>query len=122
MTRRKLDVEILAEIQQLENAMMKPLTLAGLGLAVIFGAMPSAQAQVTLDVSKVTCEQFSGYKITNPDNIALWLSGFYSGKRNNTIVDMQGLVENSKKILTYCIRNPQTPVMQAVETVLGAGK
>jgi len=102
--------------------MMKPLTLAGLGLAVIFGAMPSAQAQVTLDVSKVTCEQFSGYKITNPDNIALWLSGFYSGKRNNTIVDMQGLVENSKKILTYCIRNPQTPVMQAVETVLGAGK
>jgi hypothetical protein len=102
--------------------MMKPLMLAGLGLAVVLGAAPGARAQVTLDVSKVSCEQFSGYKITNPDNIALWLSGFHSGKRNNTIVDTQNLVENSKKLLTYCIRNPQTPVMQALETVMGAGK
>ena len=45
----------------------------------------AAQAQVTVDVSKITCEQFRGYAITDPNNIALWLSGYYNGQRNNTI-------------------------------------
>ena len=30
-----------------------------------------AQAQVMVDVSKITCEQFRGYAITDPNNIAL---------------------------------------------------
>ena len=37
----------------------------------------AAQAQVTVDVSKITCEQFMGYVITDPNNIALWLSGYH---------------------------------------------
>ena len=72
-----------------------------------------------LDVAKITCEQFTGYKITNPQNIAMWLSGYYNGKRGNTILDAQGLNANVKKLQSYCIKNPKTLVMQAVETVLG---
>jgi len=41
----------------------------------------AAKAQVMLDISKVTCDQFAGYKITDPQNIAVWLSGYYNGKR-----------------------------------------
>ena len=72
-----------------------------------------------LDVAKITCEQFTGYKITNPQNIAMWLSGYYNGKRGNTILDAQGLNANVKNLEGYCIKNPKTLVMQAVETVLG---
>jgi hypothetical protein len=41
--------------------------IVGLGSALIFalGAIPAARAQVMLDVSKITCDQFAGYKITN---------------------------------------------------------
>jgi hypothetical protein len=41
--------------------------------ALIFalGTVPAARAQVMLDVSKITCEQFAGYKITTPQNVAI---------------------------------------------------
>ncbi len=92
------------------------------GVLLFLADGPTARAQVTLDVSKITCDQFTGYKITNPDNIAMWLSGYYNGKRGNTILDTQGLAANSKKLRDYCIQNPQIPVMRAVETLLGADK
>jgi len=92
------------------------------GVLLFLADGPTARAQVTLDVSKITCDQFTGYKITNPDNIAMWLSGYYNGKRGNTVLDTQGLAANSKKLRDYCIQNPQIPVMRAVETLLGADK
>ena len=89
--------------------------------ALIFalGAVPAARAQVMLDVSKITCDQFAGYKITTPQNIAIWLNGYYSGKRSNTVIDMQKLGENTKTLERYCIQNPQILVMNAVESIFG---
>jgi acid stress chaperone HdeB len=96
----------------------------GIVSALIFAldAVPAARAQVMLDVSKVTCEQFAGYKITTPENVAIWLSGYYHGKRGNTVVDMQKLLADTKTMQRYCLQNPQTLVMNAVETVLGVDK
>jgi acid stress chaperone HdeB len=74
-----------------------------------------ARAQVTLDVAKITCDQYTGYKISNPQNIAIWLSGYYHGKRGDTTLDTQALVANAKKVRDYCRRNPQTLLMEAVE-------
>jgi len=99
-----------------ENVMMKLVVIAS-GSILAFAAVPAAQAQVMLDVSKVTCEQYYGYKITNPQNIAIWVSGYYHGKRGDVTLDTQGLVENARKLRDYCRRNPQTLVMQAVETL-----
>src|SRR5256885_9869649 len=79
-------------------------------------------AQVTLDLSKVTCDQWAGYKITNPQNIALWLSGYYNGKRGNTVIDTQGLAAENQKLRDFCITNAQMPVMQAAEKLFGVGK
>jgi acid stress chaperone HdeB len=106
----------------MENAIMKLLALAAFGLILVSNIASPAAAQVTIDVSKITCDQFSGYKVTSPDNIAIWLNGYHSGKRDSTIVDTQNLQENVKKLITYCIRNPKIPVMQAAETVLGDKK
>jgi acid stress chaperone HdeB len=88
----------------------------------LIAAGQPAQAQVTLDLSKVTCDQWSGYKITNPQNIALWLSGYYNGKRGNTVIDTQGLAAQNQKLRDFCITNPQMPVMEAVEKVLGVAR
>jgi acid stress chaperone HdeB len=51
------------------------------GLWPVLGllALPAAQAQVTIDVSKITCEQLLNSKIAAPRIIAIWLSGFYNG-------------------------------------------
>jgi hypothetical protein len=87
------------------------------GLSFVLGMVPASQAQVTLDVSKISCEQFAGYKVANPRDIAIWLSGYYNGHRGNTMLDPQAMAANANKLQDYCIRNRQVPVMRAVETL-----
>jgi hypothetical protein len=95
-------------------------TIPALCLILAASAFQPVQAQVTLDLAKITCDQWSGYKITNPQNIAFWLSGYYNGKRGNTVLDTQGLTADVQKLRDFCIVNPQTPVMQAIDKLLGA--
>jgi acid stress chaperone HdeB len=93
-----------------------------LGLTLFCLITSSAHAQVTIDVSKITCEQFRGFAVTDPNNIALWLSGYYNGKRDNTIVNVQSFKDTLSKVKSYCITNPTVTVMQATEAVLGKSK
>jgi len=86
--------------------------------ALAAGAVQPARAQVTLDLAKVSCDQWVAYKITDPQKIALWISGYYNGKRGNTLVDTQGLAADAQKLRDFCLTNPQVPVMQAVERLM----
>ena len=88
-----------------------------IGIDTCPGKVFPAQAQVTLDISKVTCDQFHAYKITNPQNIAIWVNGYYHGKRGDVTLDTQRLVEGARKLRDYCRRNRQTLVLEAVETL-----
>jgi acid stress chaperone HdeB len=96
--------------------------------AILLGLMLCAitavgHAQVTIDVAKITCNQFATYKIADPENIALWLSGYHNGKHGgNTLVDPQALKAKSNEVVNYCLHHPDTPVMQAVETLFGISK
>jgi acid stress chaperone HdeB len=93
-------------------------------LSLIVGGLmiSAAQAQVTIDVAKITCEQFRNYTITDPNNIALWLSGYYNGKRNNTVIKVETFKENVEKVKDYCITHPSVTVMQVVEMLFGNEK
>jgi acid stress chaperone HdeB len=87
-------------------------------LVLIVAAAAPAHAQVTLDVAKITCDQFTGYKITNPQNISIWLSGYYNGQRGNTILDTQELTAHAQKLRDYCIMHPEVPILRAVEALV----
>jgi len=47
-----------------------------------FFAAPQAQAQVSVDVAKITCRQLLFDKVISPNSksLALWLSGYYNGQ------------------------------------------
>ena len=96
--------------------MLNPM-LAASGLLFALAAGPAAQAQVTIDFSKITCEQFIGYKIINPDLLAMWLSGYYNGQHGNTIIDTERLSAQTSQLQDYCLRNPKVPIMQAIDTI-----
>jgi acid stress chaperone HdeB len=96
---------------------MTKIAMAALVLA-LFLAAPAAQAQVTLDVAKITCGQFVSYKVTNPKYLAVWLSGYDHGRRGDTVVDTQRLIANADKLEAYCLKNPDVLMMQAAETIL----
>jgi acid stress chaperone HdeB len=101
---------------------MSRLSQPWLVLSLSAVAVVPAHAQVTVDVSKITCEQYILYTVADPHDIAMWLSGYYNGKRNNTVLDTQQFREHGKKVMDYCELNLKSTVMDAVEKVLGAAR
>ena len=89
-------------------------------LALLSIGSSPLSAQATMDVAKIDCHQFATYKVAHPDRIAIWLNGYFHGKRGDLIVDTQELAGNSDKLKEYCIKNPDVPLMQAVETLFGS--
>ena len=94
------------------------------GLILVGASASSVQAQVTIDVSKVTCDQFVHSKVSSPTLIAAWLSGYYHAKQNIRLVDTQALQDNMSKLQHYCEdgKNFKAPVMTAVEDIFGKEK
>ena len=61
---------------------LKPLLLGSMFALLVVSAAP---AQVTIDVSEITCDQYVlDQVVTDFRTITAWLLGFYSGRRNNT--------------------------------------
>jgi hypothetical protein len=91
---------------------------------VVFAAfaLSAGHAQVAVDVSKITCEQYVLYKVADPQHIAIWLSGYYSGKRNNMVVDVGQFKSNAEKVMRYCEANFKGTVVEAVEKVFAPDK
>jgi len=96
--------------------------ISGATLALFLGS--PAQAQVTLDASKITCDQFVHSKVGEPRIVAAWFGGFYNGKRNNTVFDSQTFDANLTKLTNLCYdeKNFEVLVMQAIERAIGSPK
>jgi HdeA/HdeB family len=109
------------------------------GLVLSFATV-STQAQVSIDFSKITCDEYVHDKIPTSDFISFsaslplearsmlsrwlianWLSGYYHAKRNNLIIDTENFENNVSKLNNYCYdeKNFKVPIMEAVERVLG---
>jgi hypothetical protein len=81
-----------------------------------------AQAQVTVDVAKITCEQLSMEQLpfTSRD-IILWLSGYYHREHNNTVIEPGAIKRDYNNLDRYCYGHGDTTVMDAVKN-MGLGK
>ena len=76
-----------------------------------------ANAQLTLDITKVTCRQFLTGSVVPRKSMILWLSGYYHGKRGATTVDIGSIEPNASKLDDYCGGHQDEMVMKAIETV-----
>ena len=92
------------------------------GALFLFAQIIPAQAQVMVDVAKITCEEYFFDKITFSQYVVMWLSGYYNGKRNNTIIDPETIKKDEAKVNAYCFQHRETTVMDAVKNVLGFDK
>lgn len=94
---------------------LKPIVCALLFCLV---SASGASAQIMIDVSRITCDQFLNDTITVPDNIAYWLGGYYDARLGNTEFDVDVLKHNVGKLEEYCESHKSVTVMTAVETLL----
>ena len=90
-------------------------------LGLLLLVISPANAQVAIDVAKINCQQFATYKVANPDRLAIWLDGYFHGKRGDLSVDTQELDASTDKLKQYCLKNPEVLLMQAVEALFGSG-
>jgi acid stress chaperone HdeB len=88
------------------------------GVVLASAATATAVAQTRIDVSKITCEQLIPLQVADPDHLAIWLNGYYSGKRNTTTINVEQLKENARKVRSYCLSKSKWTVMEAVEAVV----
>jgi acid stress chaperone HdeB len=91
---------------------------------ITFLAAPSGHAQVKIEVSEITCEQYLGFSVADPRDINIWLSGYYHGKQGNTVFEPQRLKEIADKVKSECFtkENVKVPVLQVIEKVLKTSK
>jgi hypothetical protein len=92
------------------------------GALFMFAQIPMSQAQVSVDVAKISCTQFLMDEVAPSMYVAMWLSGYYNGKRNNTIIEPDTMEKNAKKVSEYCYQHREATVMDAVKNVLGSVK
>ena len=75
-----------------------------------------AQAQVTVDISKITCEQFN--VLQKADSVAIWLSGYFHGQRRESTIDVNAFEDKVRDFRAACRQpdNFKRPVMQLIES------
>jgi acid stress chaperone HdeB len=109
------------QVCKLKEGTMK-VQLLLISALVMLAQIPRSQAQVTVDMAKITCAQFLVDEIAPSEYVAMWLSGYYNGKRNNTIIESDTMIKNAKKVSEYCYQNREATVTDAVKKVFGFDK
>jgi hypothetical protein len=104
----------------LEKRLVQVSRLIFMSLFAIFVAA-NASAQV-IDVAKISCKQYLTGNVVRQDYLTLWLSGYYNGTRNDTVIGTGTVQQIADKVGTYCRSNLDAGLMDAVQNVLGAEK
>ena len=102
---------------------MKAYFVALTALSLLLSAS-AAWAQMTVDVAKITCRQYLFDRTFSPraPMIANWLSGYFNGQKNNTVVDLGTMAKNKDKVEDYCRMNQDVTLIEAAKTALGLPK
>lgn len=105
------------------NGFMKAYFVTLTALSVLLSAS-QARAQMTVDVAKITCRQYLFDRNFSPraPMIANWLSGYFNGQKNNTVVDLGAMARNKDKVEDYCRMNQDVTLVEAAKTALGLPK
>jgi hypothetical protein len=101
---------------------MKISWMTVIALLVLFAS--DAKAQMTVDVAKITCRQYLFDRNISPraPMIASWLSGYFNGQKNNTVVDLGAMAQNKDKVEDFCRMNQDVTLVEAAKSALGLPK
>ena len=79
-----------------------------LGVAAHCGA---AQAQVTFDMSRVTCAAYTAMDPATSRDFSAWMSGWFNQRAGSTQLNVEGFRRNVASVQSWCASNPNQLVM-----------
>jgi acid stress chaperone HdeB len=82
-------------------------------------AASNAGAQV-VDVSTITCKDFSAHKKDEMLAIIMWLSGYYTKDDDPTVIDFAKVKGKTDKVADFCTKNPAVGLVPAAEPILAS--
>jgi hypothetical protein len=85
------------------------------GVLAALAISAPAKAQVMIEMSEITCKQFSDYDADTQDFIGNWMRGYFSSKKNLTVVESRYVKRNTEKIARYCKKLPKSSLMDAIQ-------
>ena len=59
-----------------------------LGPALALIGLQAVQAQVTIDITKITCDQYLAGELTDANTLSKWLSGYVNGERAQRVPEV----------------------------------
>ena len=81
-------------------------------LALLSIIMPTAgHAQVTINMSRVTCADYLAMTPEQSDVFGAWVGGFFNQKTGYTWIDLDAQRRNVANLKTWCAANPAQSVM-----------
>jgi HdeA/HdeB family len=92
--------------------------LIGLTLAVSIVPVV-ANAQLTIDMDKITCGEYLAMPPSQSDNFSAWMSGWFSYQNRRTFVDLVLHQKNIANVKAWCQYHPQESVMSGLQKALG---
>jgi acid stress chaperone HdeB len=93
---------------------MNPKTLAMAAVLAASSAMP-ARAQVIVDMSLITCDQFLKSPPERKDVLAAWMGGYFSATKNLSTIDARYFARNTTKVSSYCNKAKNETLMSAIQ-------
>jgi hypothetical protein len=81
-----------------------------------------AQAQVTYDMSKVTCAQYLAMDAGTSQDFSAWMSGWFNEKAGSTAINVEGYRTNVASVRNWCASNSSASVMESLKTSVAAAK
>lgn len=98
---------------------MRPwLIMLGPGVSVDGAA--AVQAQVSIDMTKITCQQLLEDRVTDTTTLSVWLIGYVNGARGKTPINP--LSPGRIDLVHYCEDHTDTLVLDAARKVFGTDK
>jgi hypothetical protein len=91
-----------------------------LGPALALMGLQASHAQVTVDIRKITCNEFLSGQLTDSRSLAIWLNGYLNGARGNTLINPLSVTENN--LIDYCLSHNNMLVLDAARNVIGVAK
>jgi hypothetical protein len=95
---------------------MKALT-ATIVAAALLGATPVLAADA-LDISKLTCADFTKYDDNNKGLIMMWFEGYYTEEDEPATIDFGKMAGHLARMLIDCQANPDKKVLDAADVAM----
>lgn len=85
-------------------------------LAIAGAALPSlANAQVMIDMSKVTCADYLAMPPDQSRTFSAWMSGYFNQKLGYAWVDLRAYARNIANMKQWCTSYPNETVMTGLK-------